>query len=62
VNLGDRLDVRLSDRAETRAPEGRAWSVVLATEEARFGGDDASRLTPAATAALRSAGAMVLRA
>ena len=45
VNLGDRFDPR---------PDDRPWTLVLATEEERFGGDG--------TVDLRSPGALVLRA
>jgi len=62
VNLGEALDLRLDERPETRAPEGRAWSLVLGTEAGEYGGEDTCRLTAAGAAELRSAGALVLRA
>jgi hypothetical protein len=62
ANLGDALELRLNDRPETRAPEGRAWTLFLATEAERFGGDETCRLTGSGTAELRSAGVLVLRA
>jgi maltooligosyltrehalose trehalohydrolase len=61
VNLGEGLDLRLDDRPETRAPEGREWSLVLSTEAGEYGGDETCRLTAAGAAELRSAGALVLR-
>ena len=62
VNLGAALHARLTDRAETRPPDGHAWRLVLATEEARFGGQDTCRLTTDGVAELGSAGALVVRA
>jgi maltooligosyltrehalose trehalohydrolase len=52
VNLGGALELPLDDRA---------WSPVLATEDARFGGEDTVRLT-GGSALFRTPGALVLRA
>ena len=62
VNLGEALDLRPGDRAETAPPEGRSWRLLLATEATAFGGEDTCGLTPGGTAELRSPGALVLRA
>jgi maltooligosyltrehalose trehalohydrolase len=52
VNLGGALELPLDDRA---------WSPVLATEDARFGGEDTVRLA-GGSALFRTPGALVLRA
>ena len=62
VALGDGVMVPLHGRAETRAPEGRRWMVALASEEPRFGGQEALPLCDGVTVTLPSAGALVLRA
>ena len=61
ASLGDALHVRLDERVETRAPSGR-WSLVLATEEPRFGGEAPGGLRDGVELSLPSAGAVVLRA
>jgi maltooligosyltrehalose trehalohydrolase len=62
VSLGDDLDLRLDDRADTSPPAGRRWTLALSTEDARFGGDGRAELRAAGSVALRTAGALVLRA
>ncbi len=62
VALGDRAAVPLDGRAETRAPEGRRWTVALASEEPRFGGGEPAAPFDGVTVRLPSAGALVLRA
>ena len=49
-------------RPETRPPDGRRWTPVLATEEPRFGGEGDWRVDDAGTVRLGTAGALVLRA
>jgi len=62
VALGDRASVPLDGRAETRPPEGRRWTVALASEEPRSGGGEPASPFDGVTVMLASAGALVLRA
>ncbi|HEX6107641.1 MAG TPA: malto-oligosyltrehalose trehalohydrolase [Gemmatimonadales bacterium] len=61
VSLGGGLAVSLDERPETRAPAGRAWSLVLSTEDARFGGGSDWRLHDGGRVEIGSAAALVLR-
>jgi maltooligosyltrehalose trehalohydrolase len=64
VSLGDRLALDLDAQPATRAPDGARWSLALATEERRFGGEDTTRLTSdgAGRLEMTAPGAVVLRA
>ncbi|HEU5040378.1 MAG TPA: malto-oligosyltrehalose trehalohydrolase [Gemmatimonadales bacterium] len=62
VALGEGVELDLRDRAETQPPRGRTWSLVLGTEEERFGGAGVAAPCDGALVALGSAGAIVLRA
>ena len=64
VSVGDALRLALGDAEATRAPEGRRWQQLLATEEGRFGGGDTTRFDGegAGTLELTAPGAVVLRA
>ena len=61
VSFGPSGRVALGAGAGTRAPEGRRWTPVLSTEEARFGGGDGVRADEDVGLVLESAGAMVFR-
>ena len=58
------LHVELNAREETRAPGEGRWELLLATEEARFGGGEGevARLDPQGVLELGGAGAVVCRA
>jgi len=63
ASFGGELEMDLAAADETRAPDGLAWDVHLATEEGRFGGEmegDLVTLTPAGRLAMRGPGAVVL--
>jgi maltooligosyltrehalose trehalohydrolase len=61
VSFADALQLDFAARAETRAPAGGRWSVLLDTEEERFGGGGPARLTSdGAALELRAAGAVLL--
>lgn len=62
VALGEGVELDLRDRAETQPPRGRTWSLVLGTEEERFGGAGVAAPCDGAVVTPGSAGAMVLRA
>jgi len=60
-----RLRVDTASREETRPPEGARWDLVLATEEARFGGERVGELaavSPGGVLELEGPGAVLLRA
>jgi hypothetical protein len=57
------LAVKLGERAETRAADGARWSLLLSTEEARFGGETEgplATLSPDGRLELGGPGAVVL--
>lgn len=57
------LTLELSERAETRPPTGCGWTLVLDTEEARFGGaGETARLASAGTLRRAGPGAALLAA
>lgn len=62
VALHEGVDFDPAGRRETRAAPGRRWTPLLATEEARFGGEGGWRVDPSGRVELRTPGAVVLRA
>jgi maltooligosyltrehalose trehalohydrolase len=63
LSFAGALSVDLGAHEETRAPEGRAWTLLLSTEEGRFGGEaegEVVALSPQGRLELRGAGAVVL--
>ena len=62
VSLGDMMEVPTAARGETSPPAGRAWMLVLSTEDARFGGGAGATLRPDGIVSFRTPGALVLRA
>ncbi|MEX2571540.1 MAG: malto-oligosyltrehalose trehalohydrolase [Gemmatimonadota bacterium] len=61
VNLEGEIRIQFGDHPVTRPPEGRLWSHMLATEEARFGGTGSwGRMEPDGILHLMGPGAIVL--
>jgi maltooligosyltrehalose trehalohydrolase len=62
VNLRDALRLKLAARAETSPPAGMRWSLLLDTEDERYGGQGAVRRIDEGILTMNGPGALVLQA
>ncbi|HYC31447.1 MAG TPA: malto-oligosyltrehalose trehalohydrolase [Gemmatimonadales bacterium] len=62
VSLGDTLHADPGERPETTPPPDRTWTLILSTEDARFGGGGDAALRADGSVSLDTPGALVLRA